>query len=232
MLLQFPGAPAEHLYTNAIRPYPRAPHIRIGFPTRYQPQTSQVEPILMSSRDGVTFHRHSQPVIPITAPAERDGNRSNYMANGLVRLPGRPREYAVYATESYYDGPDSRLRRFLYRIDGFVSLRAGAAGGEVLTKPLTYTGETLVLNYAAHAGGSIRVELQTASGQPLPGLNLNASLPLTGDEIEAAAVWKSGADLARDAGQPVRIRFVLQNADLYSFRFSPPSSERRPGDGL
>lgn len=31
--LRYPGAPKEHLYTNQIQPYPRAPHIFIGFPS-------------------------------------------------------------------------------------------------------------------------------------------------------------------------------------------------------
>lgn len=219
VLLQFPGALVEHLYTNAIRPYPRAPHIRIGFPTRYQPANSQVEPIVMSSRDGVTFQRHAKAVIPITAPADRDGNRSNYMANALVSLPGNNREYAVYAAEAYYDGPDSRLRRFMYRIDGFASLRAGARGGEVLTRPIKFEGDQLILNYAARDGGSVRVELQTADGQPLAPFDLDSFIPLTGDEISAVAAWKLGDGLIRHAGEGVRLRFVLRNADLYSLQF-------------
>ena len=219
VLLQFPGAPTEHLYTNAIRPYPRAPHIRIGFPTRYQPANSQVEPIFMSSRDGVTFHRFNQAVIPITAPEERDGNRSNYMANGLVSLPGDRREYAVYASESYYDGPDSRLRRFMFRVDGFVSLRAGDEGGEVVTRPFTFEGDNLILNYAARPGGSVRVELQTSEGEPIAPFDLASSIPLTGDDIAAVAAWKLGDGLIRYAGKPVRLRFVLKNADLYSMQF-------------
>ncbi|MBW3598136.1 MAG: hypothetical protein KY475_12790, partial [Planctomycetes bacterium] len=36
--LSYPDAPKEHLYTNAIRPYFRAPHLLIGFPTRFQPK--------------------------------------------------------------------------------------------------------------------------------------------------------------------------------------------------
>ncbi|MCA9053191.1 MAG: hypothetical protein KDA75_05105 [Planctomycetaceae bacterium] len=221
-LLQFPAAPNEHLYTNAIRPYPRAPHLRVGFPTRYQPANSQVEPIVMVSRDGVTFHRHGKAVIPITAPKERDGNRSNYMANALVSLPGNDREYAVYASESYYDGPDSRLRRFMYRVDGFVSARAGLSGGEVVTRPFTYDGTTLVLNYAVHDGGSVRVELQAADGRPLAPFALDNCRALTGDEINGTAMWESGGMLSDHTGEPVRLRFVLQNADLYSFRFADP----------
>ncbi len=220
VLLKYPaGTPKQHLYTNAIRPYERAPHIRIGFPTRYIPQGSQVEPVFMSSRDGRNFHRWIEPVIPMTAPRDRNGNRSNYMANGLVRLPGNDREYAVYGTEAYYTGPDSRLRRFMYRIDGFVSVRGGSSGGELITKPLTFSGSTLSLNLAVHEGGSARVEFQTPEGKPLKGFNLDDSKRLTGDEISMAAAWDSGSDVNDLAGKRVRVRFELKNADLYSIRF-------------
>ena len=33
--LEYPGAPVEHLYTNQVVPYYRAPHIFLGFPSRY-----------------------------------------------------------------------------------------------------------------------------------------------------------------------------------------------------
>ena len=114
----------------------------------------QVEPIFMSSRDGITFDRWNEPVIPQTAPEDRDGNRSNYMTNGLVVLPENDREYAVYATEAYYSGPDSRVRRFTYRLDGFVSLHAGDEGGTMVTKPLIYSGDHLSLNFKTSEGGT------------------------------------------------------------------------------
>ncbi len=218
-LLQYRDEDQPHLYTNAIRPYPRAPHIRIGFPTRYLPRTNQVEPIFMSSRDGLTFRRWKDPVIPRTAPKDRVGNRSNYMANGLVTLPGNRREYAVFGTEAYYAGPDSRLRRFMYRVDGFVSVRADS-GGEVITKPLVFNGDRLVINYAASDGGSIRVELQSAEGKPLRRHELSAAKSAQGDSIEHVVAWADTDGVAHLRGQVVRIRFVLNHADLYSFRFA------------
>ena len=136
--LAYGDAPAEHLYTNAIQLYFRAPQMYLGFPTRFQPAHQQVEPILMSSRDGKTFHRWSEPLIPISAPEDRDGNRSNYMTWGLLQLPGSPRELSVYATEAYYAGPGSRLRRFTFRVDGFVSAHADETTGELITKALTF----------------------------------------------------------------------------------------------
>jgi len=218
--LDYGDAPREDLYTNAIGPYFRAPHLLLGFPTRYQPKSQQVEPILMTSRDGRRFHRWPDPLIPITAPKDRDGNRSNYMTRGLLQLPGQDRELSVYATEAYYAGPGSRVRRFTFRTDGFVSLHAGAAGGEMLTKPFTFSGQQLTLNYAVAGGGRLQMEIQDSAGKPLTGFALSDSVPLIGDEIAAAVKWTTGADVSALAGKPIRLRFALANADVYALRFT------------
>jgi hypothetical protein len=214
--LTYGDAPNEHLYTNAIVPYPRAPHLFIGFPTRFQPKTQQVEPVLMSSRDGVSFKRWPSELIPITAPQDRDGNRSNYMTRGLLQLPGQDRELSVYATEAYYAGPGSRVRRFAYRMDGFVSVRAGAEGGELVTKPLTFTGSALSLNLKSK--GATRVEVQDVHGQPKPSFAADDCTPLTGDSVAQIVAWKGGS-LSSLAGQPVRLRFILKDADLFALQF-------------
>ena len=207
----------EHLYTNAVRVYERAPHLFIGFPTRFHPERGeQVEPIFMSSRDGVHFRRFAEPVIPVTAPEDRGGNRSNYMTWGLVRLPGDDRHYSVYATEAYYRGPAGRVRRFTYRVDGFVSVRARQ--GELVTKPLRFQGNWLSVNYAAPEG-EVRVEIQDASGVPIEGYRASQCVALRGDAIEQGVAWQKGADVGRLAGQPVRLRFVLRNADVFAFTF-------------
>jgi hypothetical protein len=218
VLLQYTGAPKEHLYTNAIRPYERAPHLYIGFPTRYLPKTQQVEPTFMTSRDGRRFHRWPEALIPITAPEDRDGNRSNYMTWGLVKLPRNDRQLSVYATEAYYTGADSRVRRFSYRVDGFVSVRATAAGGELLTKPIKFAGDKLVVNVATREKGSLRVELQDAGGKTIDGFSLAECMELRGDWVEQTVTWKQGGSLGPLAGKPVRLRFKLADADLFSFR--------------
>ena len=214
------GTPKQHLYTNAVQKYFRAPHLFIGFPTRFLPDEGErVEPIFMVSRDGVQFRRYDEPVIPESAPADRQGNRSNYMTWGMFTLPGRPDEISVYATEAYYGAVPTRVRRFVYRLDGFVSLRAGAAGGEVVTRPLTFAGSALVLNYAASSGGSVQVELRDASGTPIRGFEASECEPLDKDAVRATVEWKGGSDVSQLVGQVVRIRMVVKNADLYSLRF-------------
>jgi hypothetical protein len=213
--LAYVDAPVEQLYTNAVMPYERAPHLSIGFPTRFQPKHQQVEPIFMSSRDGVNFKRWPEPLIPITAPKDRDGNRSNYMTRGLLFLPGNEREMAVYATEAYYKGPGSRVRRFTFRTDGFVSANAKEKGA-LVSKPITFDGTKLTLNIVSK--GKTRVEVQQMDGKPLAGFALEDCEPITGDEINQVVVWKGGS-LKASAGKPVRLKFELQSADLFSFKF-------------
>lgn len=209
-------APVVQLYTNAVRPYARAPQLLFGFPTRYQPKQSQVEPVFMTSRDGVNFKRWEEPLIPITAPKDRDWNRSNYMTTGILSLPGKAKELSVYASEAYYQGPGSRIRRFSYRVDGFVS--ASATKGGLITKPLTFAGTKLTLNLLSK--GETRVEVQDANGKAIPGFTLEDCTPLKGDFIDDAVSWKGGS-LSAHAGQPVRLRFALQDADLFALQFVP-----------
>ncbi len=111
------------------------------------------------------------------------------------------------------------LRRQSLRIDGFVSVNAPLSGGELVTRPIRFAGDRLVLNYSTSAAGSIRIEVQDELGHPLPGFALADSPELYGDSIEQSMPWKDGSDLTRLAGKAVRLRFVLRDADLYAFRF-------------
>ncbi len=214
-------APAQHLYTNAILPHPEAPHFLLGFPTRYLPDEGQrVEPTFMTSRDGgLSFHRWLEPIIPESAPEDRSGNRSNYMTWGLLTLPERPNEMSVYATEAYYTGPDSRVRRFTYRKDGFVSARS-RGNGELRTKLLSFQGDELMINARTKPSGSIRVELQDWHGNPLPGVRMEDSEAFSGDSTGGHSVqWKGRPDLSRFAGMPIRLRIQLNQAEVFTFQF-------------
>jgi len=65
------------------------------------------------------------------------------------------------------------------------------------------------------------VEIQSLDGQPLPGFALADCPEIYGDEIERSVAWKGGKDLGGLAGKPVRLRFAMKDADLFSIRFRP-----------
>ncbi len=248
--LRYKNSPPEHLYTNQVKPYYRAPHILIGFPTRYIDRgwsssmealpeldhrrlraaanrrygTALTEGLLMASRDGVLFERWNEAFL--RPGIERPGTWNygqQYIAWHVVEtrspLPGAPPELSLYATESYWTGKGSALRRYRLRIDGFVSVQGPMAGGQLVTRPVVFEGKRLVLNFATSAAGGIRVQLEDARSRPIPGFTLADCDVLFGDTLERPVVWRSGSDVSRLAGSPIRIRFELRDADLYAFRF-------------
>ena len=71
-----------------------------------------------------------------------------------------------------------------------------------------------------HSGaGSLRVELQDEQGKPLPGFSLDDCEELFDDTLDRRVHWKPKTDLSPLIGQSVQVRFVLRDADLYSFQF-------------
>ena len=204
-----PNFPGEHLYTSQTHPYFRAPHIYVALPTRLYPRRGDSTDILfMTVRgDGPYDRTFREAFIRPGLDLNRWGNRGNYAALNVV--PTSPSEMSVYTTP---------FRRFTLRTDGFASVHAGADAGELVTHPLLFDGRSLVVNYATSAGGHLKVELQNAAGQPLPGFELADCVILVGDAIEQAVSW-TGGDLSGLAGTPVRLRFVMQEADVFSLKF-------------
>ncbi len=88
-----------------------------------------------------------------------------------------------------------------------------------MTKPITFKGDPLAVNFTKSAGGKIQIELQDPNGNPLKRLSLKDCRPLNGDAIDQTVQWGPSADVGAWAGRPVRLHFRLTNADLYSFRF-------------
>ena len=130
-----------------------------------------------------------------------------------------PNELSLYAVESYWTDNFDLLRRYTLRLDGFVSVQAPMRGGELVTRPIIFTGKTLRINFATSAAGSLRVELQDAQGKPLPGFSLDHCEEMFGDSLDRTVQWTPKANLSPLIGQPVRVRFVLRVANLYSFQF-------------
>jgi len=109
--LEYPNSPPQQMYTNQIAPYERAPHVWLGFPTRYVarplgPHVKNLEPVelrklliaadervgtdltdgvFMSTRDGKTFRRWDEAFL---RPGPENEGRwiygDNYQCYGLL----------------------------------------------------------------------------------------------------------------------------------------------------
>ncbi len=233
--------PSEHLYTNQTHPYFRAPHVYVAMPGRifFDRRTVTEEElefaeremdswgggprdcsdgVLLTSRAGTTrydFTFMESFVRPGIGP-QNWTSRNNYPALGVVQTG--PAEMSFYVHRAYGQG-NAHLERMTLRLDGFSSLNAPYAGGGAVTKPFTFTGESLEINYATSAAGSIRVELQDEAGTALPGFGADECDELIGDEVARTVTWHGEGSVAALAGRPVRIRFAMRDADVYSFRF-------------
>lgn len=258
--LEYPGAPTEQLYTNQIEPYYRAPQLFIGFPTRYTERgwsptmnelpdseardvrynysprfgTAITDGLFMTSRDGETFNRWGEAFI--RPGIEQDGNWNygdGYQAWGLIETPsdqvGAPNELSLYVGEDQWF-ETCCLRRYTLRIDGFVSVNAPRSGGEMVTKPFTFEGEELELNFATSAAGSVYVEIQDEFGNPIPGYSLADSDEIFGDTLSRMVTWNGSGNVEALADTPIRLRFVMSDADLYSLKFRESAKPDRPDD--
>jgi hypothetical protein len=112
--LEYPGSPPEELYTNQVTPYYRAPHIYLGFPSRYVQRpwsptiealperasrealsareerygTALTDGLFMASRDGRTFYRRPEVFLrPGPQLEHRWFYGDNYQCWGLIETP-------------------------------------------------------------------------------------------------------------------------------------------------
>jgi len=224
--LDYGAAPWEHLYTNAITPYFRAPHIYLGFPNRLMVQRQKIatapggagvnDALLMSSRDMIHFERWPEAFIYPSLDEENWTDRNNYIAWGIAPL--NEREIAIYSTD-HYRHKTARLVLNTIRTDGFASVYAPMAGGQLLTRPFTFTGKRLEINYATSAAGSLRFALCDEAGEAVPGFTLGDSEVLFGNEIAHTVSWSGGSDVSALAGKTMRLRVNLKDADLFALRF-------------
>ena len=145
--------------------------------------------------------------------------RSIFIAPHVVSTA--PGELSLYSVQNYRT-PHVHIRRFTLREDGFVSVRADARTGILTTKPFTFTGNQLEINYSTSIAGSIRIALLDEAGDPLPKFALDDCPHIFGDEIARIVRWENANAIDIASHQPIRLQFELIEADLFSFRFFNP----------
>ena len=245
--MTYGDTPREEFYVNNTQPYFRAPHLYVAPAARFM-EGRQVLTDAQAAECGVkaigphVYYKDCSDGVLLTSRARstvydrtfmetfiRPGlgyghwvSRTNYPLTGI--LPAGKGQIQMFVSRHYMQ-ESWHIERLLLRTDGFASVSAPWAGGELVTKPFTFAGSALELNYRTGAPGFVRVEIQDAAETPIPGHTLEDCPEIIGDEIERVVAWTSGADVSRLAGRPVRLRFVMKDADLFALRFRKENHE-------
>ena len=120
------------------------------------------------------------------------------------------KEYSIYPVPDL-DGAAVCLA--VLRRDGFVSLDADSEEGRVTTEPFNVPTDKLWLNANA-AKGQLRVEVVNIGTDE----TVAVSVPIEEDARRVEVQWQDG-NFSAHTGKPVRLRFTLRNAELYSYWF-------------
>lgn len=192
------------------------------------PRRGTIDWEMMVSRDGKHWQRpFREDFLPLTNdPEEWRYGVVKIFSNPPIRRDGELWFYYGGSTESVYpekasgygDGRRGRQAICLgkLRLDGFVSVDAGAEPGTLTTVPLDLRGGSLFVNANTARNGGVRVEVLELDGSPVRGFGVGDCETVQGDVLEAQVRWKAGRDLG-SLRRPVRLKFDLVNAELYSF---------------
>lgn len=197
------------------------------------------------SRDGYHWDRPDRRPFLDVSEKQGDWNWGNVQSvAGGFHVVGRNLHFYFSGragAEGKRDGGGAMGLATLRR-DGFASLDAGPEGGVLTTRTVKFNAGYLFVNVKTNApDGELRVEIVHADGRPItvtknetkeqltPFTKENAS-PLAADQTLITTYWANGfQDLAVLAGRPVKFRFHLKNASLYSFWVSPSRYGRSLG---
>jgi hypothetical protein len=234
------------IYVTKALKYPWAPDAYLAFPSAYfhyrddGPPTRRVlgerargrgsgvvEVQLAVSRDGRNWKRYPRPAY---APIGGDGSNRIHMlflAHGLVRRGNEIWQYVGghggngigYHSAWTQKGPWP-LWRLVQRLDGFVAAEGEYTGGTLVTRPLTFQGNRLLLNVDTGAVGYVQVGFLDETGMPVAGYSVDDCVYINGDFLETEVEWLGkGFDLSQLAGKPVQLVFRLRGARLYAMQF-------------
>lgn len=185
---------------------------------RKRSATGIIDVQLVHSRDGRHWHRCSDrsPVIPL-GPHSYDAGSIFGLCNAPVIVGDEMWMYYTAVTTPHGGlTPEKQQSIALasWRIDGLASLRAGDKPGTVETHEFIPEGSNLMVN-ADVKNGRLMVEVVDATGKTIKGYEKESSVIENLDSVRQAIKWKDKITLP--AGIPIRLKFHLENGDLYSY---------------
>lgn len=181
--------------------------------------TGIIDVQLVHSRDGRHWHRCSDrsPVIPL-GPHAYDAGSIFGLCNSPVIVGDEMWMYYTAVTTPHgglVPEKSQSIARASWRVDGLVSLQAKEKTGTVETHEFVPEGKSLVVN-ADVKNGKLMVEVLDAAGRTIEGYEKEACTIQNQDSVKLKIQWKQVETLP--AGSPIRLRFHLENGDLYSYR--------------
>ncbi|HIC49435.1 MAG TPA: hypothetical protein EYP00_06030 [Dehalococcoidia bacterium] len=114
------------------------------------------------------------------------------------------------------------------RRDGFASLSAGNAGGELITKTLRYTGNRLFVNCDMQAG-EMKVEILDVENRAISPFLMDNCHIIAINSTKHLVTWDDTCDISSLKNRPVRFRISLINGSIFSFWVSKTLSGESNG---
>ena len=232
------------IYVPKAQKYPWAPDTYVAFPIvyfQYKESTPDERLILWSpdrqlgsgpletqlsvSRNGVNWIRYPRPAYVGIGEHRGIDFKTAYIAVGMIKKGSQIWQYTF--NEPHYHSPwikfDEKrsVVRLIQRLDGFVSLDSPyQKETEVITKPITFEGNQLVLNIDTDAAGYAQVGFIDETGKPVPGFSVDECIYINGDFIAKEVEWiQKGKDVSELRGRALQLIFRMRGSKLYALQF-------------
>jgi hypothetical protein len=207
----------------------------VGFNAMYETHEQTWDIFLMSSRDGFRWNWIDRAV-PFLGRGEVGTYDAGYMTpSGPIFHDGKVWIYYGTFSGAHSDvqtklGPNTMaIAVCTLPQDRWIGLLAGPYRGTLVTHPLVFAGSHLQVDLDAsiplQKPGArrrfdeceVRVAVEDQSGGAIEGFTIDRCAPLLQSGAQRVA-WEGG-DVSTLAGKPVRLRFEMRNAALYSVQF-------------
>lgn len=178
------------------------------------------------SRDGFHFYRPDHSAFMGVNETEGAWNWGNMQSvNGVPLIVGDSLYFyssGRMKNDVMWDGHVSTGLATLRR-DGFMSMHAGNTEGFLVTEKLSFDGKYFFVNVdVRNENSTLTVELLDESSKPISGFTKEDCLLIKGvNSTKQMVTWKGNKDLSSLKGKNIRVKFYLQQGDLYSFWISP-----------
>jgi len=113
-------------------------------------------------------------------------------------------------TMRYYTGIGRCLKGRVYHAEPEESK------GSLTTRLVIFEGDSLLLNAVVSPSGTLQVEVLNKQGRLISGFEKENCQSIQGDSTQHKVHWKNG-QISELKGNPVRLRFLLDRAQLYGY---------------